>query len=62
MSWGSEQNYEVTQIKTLLNPPNECKEVLFVLYGWVLADLSLVASHGLFPVTSILFLLLASNS
>lgn len=34
MSWGSEQNYEVTQIKTLLNPPLNIKRVFFVLYGW----------------------------
>lgn len=31
MSWGSEQNYELTQIKTLLNPP---VNGFLVLYGW----------------------------
>lgn len=52
MSWGSEQNYEVTQIKTLLNPPNEYQKSAVWL---VLPELSLVASQDLFPATSILF-------
>lgn len=33
MSWGSEQNYEITQIKTLLNPPLNEYQNFFVLYG-----------------------------
>lgn len=34
MCWGSEQNYEVTQIKTLLNPQMNITRYFCVLYGW----------------------------
>ena len=60
MSWGSEQNYEVTQIKTLLNPPNKNQKGFLVLFFpffcavWlVLEYLGLVTPQNLFPVTSI---------
>lgn len=61
MSWGSEQNYQVTQNKTP-QPPNENLNKYVVMLWLVLADLSLVASQNLFPVTSMLCLILASNS
>lgn len=66
MSWGSEQIYEVTQIRTLLNPSLDIKSFFFLFFlggVWlVLADRSLVTWQDLLPVTSRLFLLLAPNS
>lgn len=61
MSWGSEQIYEVTKVKTLLNPPKNIKSI-FCAVWMVLANLSLVASQDLFSVTSMLLLLLAFSS
>lgn len=38
MSWGSKQNYEVTRIKSFLNPPNEY-QISFYAVWLGLADL-----------------------